>query len=55
MKLILILSLLLNVFAAGYRDEYEDIGDPCHGEEIHWSVKPYNPYEDTIIITNPYE
>lgn len=55
MRILLILSILLNVIAANYLDEYEEPSDPCNGEVIHWSVSPYNPYADTLIIANPYE
>jgi hypothetical protein len=54
MRVLLILSLLLNIIAANYLEEYEDAGDPC-GDIIHWSVNPYNPYSDTLVIINPYE
>jgi hypothetical protein len=55
MRLLLILSILLNIIAATSYDQYEYVDDPCSGEEIHWSVTPYNPYQDTLIITNPYD
>lgn len=59
MRILLTLSILLNIVnivaAAGYYDTYEYIDEPCSGEEIHWNVTPYNPYENTLIITNPYD
>jgi len=54
MRLLLILSVLLNIIAATSYDQYEYVDDPCGGEEIHWSVTPYNPYSDTLIIVDPY-
>lgn len=57
MRVLLIISILLNIIAANYYEEdryTEPEEDPCSGESIHWNAPQVNPYEDTLIVTDPY-
>jgi len=53
MKLLLLsclVALLINAIALGYYDDE----NPCGGEVIHWEANQINPYENTVIVVDPY-
>ena len=53
MKAALLLFLVFYFLSASSRDT--DCYCPCKEDnEDHWEVPQVNPYEDTIIVTDPY-
>lgn len=51
MRILLAISLSFNILSIlmAHGDEY----DPC-ADSLHWEVRQINPYEDTLIVTDPY-
>lgn len=45
---------IIGLAAGWYAEKNEDECWDC-GEHYSWDLRPINPYEDTIIITDPYE
>jgi len=56
MKTIIVLLVLFYFISARSREEYNyQEPDPCSGaEHISWDVNQINPYENTVIIIDPY-
>jgi hypothetical protein len=55
MKAAVIIFLLLFFFSAKSWDNDIQEFNPCYGEHYSWSATPINPYENTIIIIDPYQ
>jgi hypothetical protein len=56
MKAILILIVFIYILAVAraWTEDKEECC-PCGGERISWEAKPRNPYEDTVIVDDPYK